>query len=157
MNPEFAWNLLDKYFQDNPTALVDHHLNSFNNFFEHGINQIFREKNPIKIMKEQNTETRDYRLKANIYLAGREGNKIYYGKPIIFDDNNEHYMYPNEARLRNFTYGISIHYDVDIEYFITEEDGKITEKHETLSKIFLGRFPIMLRSKLCILNGFDKM
>ena len=156
MNPEFAWNLLDKYFQDNPTALVDHHLNSFNNFFEHGINQIFREKNPIKIMKEQNTETRDYRLKANIYLAGREGNKIYYGKPIIFDDNNEHYMYPNEARLRNFTYGISIHYDVDIEYFITEEDGKITEKHETLSKIFLGRFPIMLRSKLCILNGFDK-
>ena len=156
MDKEFAWKILDKYFEDNPTALVDHHLESYNDFFESGINQIFREKNPIRIVKQQDPETKEYKCKANLYLAGKDGNKIYYGKPIIFDAQNEHYMYPNEARLRNFTYGVSIHYDVDVEFILTGEDGTIEENTVVLEKIFLGRFPIMLRSKLCILNGFDR-
>ena len=33
MNEELAWKLLDKYFYDNPTALVNHHLESYNDFF----------------------------------------------------------------------------------------------------------------------------
>ena len=43
-------------------------------------------------------------------------------KPIIYDENDgekrEHYMYPNEARLRNMTYGFTIHYDVDVKFKI---------------------------------------
>ena len=156
MNKEFAWKLLDKYFEDNPTGLVNHHLESYNDFFDSGINQIFREKNPIRIVKEQDPETTEYKLRSNLYLGGKDGNRIYYGKPIIFDDNNEHYMYPNEARLRNFTYGVSIHYDVEIEYIITDDAGVSTESTEVIEKVFLGRFPIMLRSKLCVLNGFDR-
>lgn len=156
MNNEFTWKLLDKYFEDNPTGLVNHHLESYNDFFDSGINQIFREKNPIRIVKEQDPETTEYKLRSNLYLGGKDGNRIYYGKPIIFDDNNEHYMYPNEARLRNFTYGVSIHYDVEIEYIITDDAGVSTESTEVIEKVFLGRFPIMLRSKLCVLNGFDR-
>ena len=156
MNKEFAWKLLDKYFEDNPTALVDHHLESYNDFFHSGINQIFREKNPIRIVKEQDPISKEYRNVANLYLAGKDGKRIYYGKPIIFDAHNEHYMYPNEARLRNFTYGVAIHYDVEVEFFITDKEGNINKNLIVLDKIFLGRFPIMLRSKLCILNGFDK-
>ena len=40
-------------------------------------------------------------------------------------------MYPNEARLRNMTYGFTIHYDVEIEVeiLIDKEDGSI-EKRE---------------------------
>jgi len=62
-------------------------------------------------------------------------------------------MYPNDARLRNMTYGLTIHYDVDVEIITYDEaTGKehITEK--TLPKIYLGNFPIMLQSNLCILN-----
>ena len=133
MNKEFAWTILDKYFKDNPTSLVDHHLNSFNNFFENGINQIFREKNPITILLDMDKVTKEHNLKIQLYLGGKEGDKIYYGKPVIFDDNNNHYMYPNEARLRNFTYGISVHYDVDVDYFIREEGNpeEVIEKNET--------------------------
>ena len=50
MNEKFTWQILDKYFSDNPTALVNHHLESFNNFYAKDINQIFKEKNPIKII-----------------------------------------------------------------------------------------------------------
>ena len=36
-----AWNLIDKYFKDNPYNLVAHHLDSYNDFFGKGIFQIF--------------------------------------------------------------------------------------------------------------------
>ena len=64
-----------------------------------------------------------------------------------------HFMYPNEARLRNMTYGFSIHYDVDVDFFIRETIMLYKQSSITLPKIYLGRFPIMLQSKLCILNG----
>ena len=156
MDQELPWKILDKYFEDNPTALVNHHLESYNDFFSSGINQVFREKNPIKIVKQLNPETKEYKFRSNLYLGGKEGDKIYYGKPIIFDEHKEHYMYPNEARLRNMSYGISIHYDVEVEFIIINDQGEPIKTNMLLEKIFLGRFPIMLRSNLCILNGFDK-
>ena len=157
MDERFPWLIIDKYFNDNPNYLVAHHLDSYNSFFNEGIKRIFKEKNPIKLMKEQDPKTGEFALRCDMYLAGREGDKLYYGKPIIYDEGREHFMYPNEARLRNMTYGITIHYDVDVEFFIKNPASNEIEKHTmTLNKIFLGRFPIMLQSDLCILNGFDK-
>ena len=64
-------------------------------------------------------------------------------------------MYPNEARLRNMTYGITIHYDVDVDFIFYNGDEKKTHSI-VLDKIYLGRFPIMLQSELCILNTMTK-
>jgi DNA-directed RNA polymerase II subunit RPB2 len=61
-------------------------------------------------------------------------------------------MYPNDARLRNMTYGTTIHYDVDVDFIYYNGDEKI-EQTITLEKIYLGRFPIMVQSNLCILKG----
>ena len=155
-NEELPWLIIDKFFNDNPYLLVAHHLDSYNDFFSKGINQVFKEKNPIKIMKQQDPVTNEFNLTCNLFLGGKEGNKLYYGKPVIYDDDREHYMFPNEARLRNMTYGITIHYDVDVEFTI--RTGSEVKTHAiTLDKIFLGRFPIMLSSNLCILNGLDRL
>lgn len=60
-------------------------------------------------------------------------------------------MYPNDARLRNMWYGMTIHYDVDVDIIYYEgEERKQTSI--TLEKIYLGRFPIMLQSNFCILK-----
>ena len=107
MEERFPWIVIDKYFNDNPHALVAHHLDSYNDFFNSGLKRIFKEKNPIRIMKNQNEDTGEYNLKCDMYLGGKDGDKIYYGKPIIYDEDREHFMYPNEARLRNMTYGMS--------------------------------------------------
>jgi len=150
------WKFVEKYFADNPQALITHHLDSYNDFFENGIKNIFKEKNPIKIMKQQDPETKEFNLQCNIYLGGKLGNKLYYGKPVIYDDDRSHFMFPNEARLRNMTYGLSVHFDVDVEFKI-KDDTETIEHSITLEKIYLGNFPIMLMSDLCILNSLDRM
>jgi len=149
-----SWKLIDKYFKDNPHNLVAHHLESYNDFFDGGINNIFRENNPIRFI-EREEEGVDNRNESLLYLGGKDGTKIYFGKPVIYDDNYAHYMYPNDARLRNMTYGITIHYDVEVDY-IYYVDGEKKVETKTLEQIYLGRFPIMLQSKLCILNSLTR-
>ena len=151
-----SWKLIDKYFKDNPYNLVAHHLESYNDFFDSGINRVFRENNPIRfIERADDDDSEEQRNQCLLYLGGKEGKKIYFGKPIIYDDNNAHYMYPNDARLRNMTYGITVHYDVEVD-LIYYDNGDKKEKTITLEQIYLGRFPIMLQSKLCILKSLAK-
>ena len=151
-----SWKLIDKYFTDNPNNLVAHHLESYNDFFNNGINRIFRENNPIRFVeREDESDKAGKRNECLLYLGGKDGSKIYLGKPIIYDENNTHYMYPNDARLRNMTYGITIHYDVDVDFVYYVGDEK-KEHSMTLDKIYLGRFPIMLQSDLCILKSLAK-
>jgi len=153
---DISWKLIDKYFKDNPNNLVAHHLDSYNEFFKNGIHRIFHENNPIRfIEREQEGEASDKRNECLLYLGGKDGKSIYFGKPIIYDDNNAHYMFPNDARLRNMNYGITIHYDVEVDfkYYV---GGEKREHSITLNKIYLGRFPIMLQSDLCILKSLSK-
>ena len=147
-----SWNLIDKYFSDNPNNLVAHHLESYNEFFSNGINKIFHENNPIRFIETEDEESNsEKRNECLLYLGGEDGSRVYFGKPVIYDDTHTHYMYPNDARLRNMTYGTSIHYDVDVEfiYYVGEER---TVHKEQLNKIYLGNFPIMIQSNMCILN-----
>jgi len=155
---EISWKLIDCYFKDNPNNLVAHHLESYNDFFENGIQRIFRENNPIRFIEREDEGNKDFgqRNECLLYLGDKDGSKIYFGKPIIYDDERDgHYMYPNEARLRNMTYGITIHYDVIVE-FIYYVGGQKKTHDLKLEKIYLGRFPIMLQSDLCILQSLDK-
>ena len=157
-------NVIDKYFNDNPDSFVKHHLDSYNKFFDHDIKRVFKENNPIQIMKEKNIETDDFNFKCKLFLGGKNGDKLYYGKPIIYDDDKSQFMYPNIARLRNMTYAITVHYDVDVEIIIAnkqqtssnEKENLQEVKNITLEKIFLGRFPIMLRSNQCVLKNLTK-
>jgi len=152
---DISWAIIDKMFKENPFNLVAHHLDSYNDFFSNGIFRIFRENNPLKVVQVAKSKSEEP-MQAFFYMGGKDGNKIYFGKPIIYDNNDEiHYMYPNEARLRNMTYGFSIHYDVDV-VIIYHEEGEQKEKTITLTNIYLGNFPIMVNSNLCILHGLAR-
>jgi DNA-directed RNA polymerase II subunit RPB2 len=174
LNETIPWNIIDKLFNDNPNLLVAHHIDSYNEFMSNGIRQIFREHNPIVFQKEKDQKTDTFRNVSRFYLGGKNGDKIYYGKPVIYDEigttSRVHYMYPNDARLRNMTYGVTIHYDVDVEFDnVINEEGRGGEQESsekavskekivtiTLPQILLGKFPIMVHSNLCILTGLPK-
>jgi len=153
---EEHFKMIDTYFREN--TLVNHHISSVNNFYNVDIPKIFKDKNPIKYYSEFLEDRKEYRYETHIYIGGKEANKIYYGKPVIFDETNKHYMFPNEARLRNMTYGISIHYDVDIELMVHDQDEPTIIRATLPSNdhFFLGLFPIMLQSNLCVLNRLPK-
>jgi DNA-directed RNA polymerase II subunit RPB2 len=154
-----SWNIIDKYFAFDKYNLVAHHLDSYNNTFLRNIENIFRDNNPIQFI-ERETEKNEQQNRIFLYMGGKEGKQLYFGKPIIYDEydreseNVNHYMYPNEARLRNMTYGFTIHYDVVVD-FVYYVAGQKIEETITLEKIYLGRFPIMLHSNLCILKGLS--
>ena len=78
-------------------------------------------------MKGQDPKTNEFVNRCNLYLGGKNGDKFYYGKPVIYDDDNAHFMYPNEARLRNMTYGFTIHYDVEVDFFIEMKKNRIIQ------------------------------
>ena len=157
---KISWELIEKYFKYDPHNLVAHQLDSYNYFFDTEIFNVFRDNNPIRF-SEKEVEGKPSN-KINLYMGGKDGKLVYFGKPILYDEVDErtpetysHYMYPNEARLRNLTYAFSIHYDieVDFDYYVNGENIKNTM---IVPQILLGRFPIMLQSNLCILKGMTR-
>jgi DNA-directed RNA polymerase II subunit RPB2 len=118
-------------------------------------------KKTTKVATKVTEETKQEKSVSSIdlYIGGKDGNSLYFGKPVIYDSktNHTHYMYPNDARLRNMTYGMTIHYDVYVEmkYNVLEEKEPRKENF-TIEKILLGTFPIMLQSDFCILNGMSR-
>jgi DNA-directed RNA polymerase beta subunit len=149
MNDETQWDIIRSFFENDSQCLVRHHIESYNDFFSSGIFKVFKEKNPIRIQSRYDARTPrydpatekinpdigfgEYRSQALLYLGGKDGSRIYFGKPVIYDQANDqvearsHYMYPNEARLRNMTYAMTIHYDVEIEFIdILGEDEEPT-------------------------------
>ena len=127
---QIIWKIIDSYFKSNPDFAVKHHLNSYNDFISKDIPQILKERNPIRIIKEMDEDVKDYKYKMELYIGGKEGNKLYFGKPIIYDNKNQHFMFPNEARLRNMTYGVTIHYDVDVDFTILLENDQEEKSQE---------------------------
>jgi len=138
MENSAIWKIIDKYFEDNPQSLVRHHIESYNDFFKNGIYQIFKEKNPLRIETRYDDSIDDYRSKCIMYFGGKDGSKIYFGKPIIYDENDSHFMYPNEARLRNMSYGMTIHYDIEIEFIDILEKGELPQIVDETSELLLG-------------------
>ena len=124
MDNQTIWKVINAYFEENPQALVSHHIESYNDFFKEGLFQLLKEKNPLQINSKYDDKVRDYKYQCNMYFGGKDGTKVYFGKPVIQDKDNAHYMYPNEARLRNMTYAMPIHYDVELEFVFLLEQGE---------------------------------
>lgn len=158
MSNELHFNIVEQYFKSN--SFVEHHINSVNYFYEHELKEVLDDLNPITYQNGFDKNTNTFKNEMKLYFGGRDGKKIYYGKPIIVENDENRVLYPNEARLRNMTYSFSIHVDIDVyctTYHYNERNSLDTNSPHrylyTIEKYYLGNFPIMLNSNQCILNG----
>ena len=158
------WDIIETYFRDNPNYKSQHQIDSFNEFIyskTNGIEYIIKRENPQIIYKEA-TGDDNYRYQINLFYGetlnddGTINDKIidniFVSSPIEYSEKKSTYMYPNIARLKGFTYGSSIYCNIGV-IFKDNETDEITIKN--FPKINIGLMPIMVKSKLCILNDLD--
>ena len=127
--------------------LIRHHIDTFNDFMENKIPSIVKQFNPLVVYHEYIPETNSYKYEIHI-----EYGDIYYSSPTIHEnDGSSKPMYPQEARLRNLTYAVNIFMDINIKVISNGEEPDIFVKN--LKNVKIGKIPIMLRSKFCLLNS----
>ena len=153
-----TWKVIDNYFKSNKNYLTKHHLDSYNDFVLNKIPQTLKQYNPQIHYKEYNKENDFYKYETQVFFGGEDSSKVYVGKPIIYSENGEEVvkrqMYPNEARLKGLTYGVHIFCDILVKFIIRNDNGEIVDESEkTFDNVTIGRMPVMLQSKLCVLNG----
>ncbi len=126
------WNLMSKFLDEK--GLVRQHIDSYNDFIEHGLQAIVDEVREIPI------EIEEYNLKIKL-------GKIEIGTPRVIEvDGSERQIYPTEARIRNLTYAAPLHMEMT----------PIVEGRERQAEIvYVGDFPVMLKSKICPLSKLN--
>jgi DNA-directed RNA polymerase II subunit RPB2 len=146
----YSWSVLDSYFNSNRYFLTKHHLDSFNDFITSKITNTIKILNPIVMLKIQDNGKLTHEV--NIFIGGTDGNDVFINKPTLFNENTR-ILYPNEARLKDLTYKSDIYANIVVKY-ITREKGKADKIEEEQHKqIKIGSIPIMLNSRLCVLNN----
>ncbi len=150
---EEPFHIIESYFKGQYLErLVRHQIESYNNFVNYQIQRTIQMFNPVTIHSEN-----DYIQEHDKYLLdimiSFTNFKIF--PPQIHENNGAtKLMYPDEAKIRNFTYASSMTVDLNIKYIIrnstTMENEEIIEK--VLPKINIGKLPIMLKSSICVLN-----
>jgi len=151
-----CWKVIESYFQNKHLLqLVKHQIESYNDFIQNQIKKTVEMFNPINIKSPHDyiKEFRKYRLEIVIEF---ENLCVY--RPEIHENNGAtKLMFPNNARLRNFTYTSNFTLDLNIKYIIRTGEQLENEeiKNVKLSKIQFGKIPIMLKSCICILNQYN--
>ena len=151
-----VWHVIGNYFEDKHLhQLVRHQVESYNDFIQNQMKKTIEMFNPLIIKSSQDyiKEFRKYRLQIVINF---ENLALY--RPEIHENNGAtKLMFPNDARLRNFTYNSNMTLDLNITYIICKgQNMEIEEKRNIkLPKIQFGKMPIMLKSCICILNQYN--
>ena len=114
---EEPWSILQSYFKnDHLSKLVKHQLESYDNFVNNDIKNTIEMFNPviIKSPNDYDERSKKYKLEINIYFKNFS---IY--KPRIHENTGAtKTMFPNEARIRNFTYSSIMTLDLEIHYMV---------------------------------------
>jgi len=152
---ETPWNIIESYFKGHHLErFVRHQLESYNNFVGYQITKTIDMFNPVRIASEQDFDPVSKKHSLEIMITF-ENFQIY--RPQIHENNGAtKLMFPQEARLRNFTYASSTTIDINIKYIVRSgpnlENTQIF--HKNLQKVHIGKLPIMLKSNICVLNQY---
>ncbi len=150
-----TWNVVDTFFkQDN--VFIQHHIHSFDHFLAYELENIVHEKEfQLKVHnKASYDESRD--MYGETYVV--EFGKVSIAKPVLQDDSYKP-MFPSEARIRKLTYSSSLYVDIHHKTLKTNFDnGKVEEiRHPDILSFSLGKMPIMVGSKFCVLSQQSNM
>ena len=155
---EIPWILIETYFKHKHLKqLVKHQLESYNYFVNNQIQQTIEMFNPLLIVSDHDyiKEHNLHRLEIEITF---ENFSIY--RPQIYENNGStKIMFPQEARLRNFSYSSAMTIDLNIKYTVRNGENykNVLNYQKKIKNVHIGKLPIMLKSDLCVLNQYKHL
>lgn len=156
--------MISSFFQEK--GLVSQQLDSFDEFIGTTIQDLILEDSTLILEQpaQHATEADKYNKRYEIQFG-----KTYLTTPTMTEaDGAAHTMYPQEARLRNLTYSATLQVDMTKRVLISDDDethetGEVVWRPESdldidqkPEQVSLGRVPIMLRSKFCVLRDLTE-
>jgi DNA-directed RNA polymerase II subunit RPB2 len=152
---ETPWNIIESYFKGKKfERFVRHQLESYNNFIGYQIVKTIEMFNPVHIASEQDYDPQSKKYALEIFITFDNFN-IY--RPQIHENNGAiKLMFPQEARLRNFTYAAGTTIDINIKYVVRNGENLENTQifYKKIPRVHIGKLPIMLNSSICILNQY---
>jgi len=146
------WEAVRAYFSNGVRRMVDHQVDSYEDFIRHKIPLIIQSAPPITVWHEQDEMIKKYKYEFKLSFEN-----ISYIKPRIQEATGRvKPMLPMEARIRNFTYSAQMY--VDIRFVARTYKGPMLDTYDEESHVFegisLGKLPVMLGSSLCLLKDY---
>lgn len=143
---------VEKYFGKNPGAiLIKHLINSYNDFVLCKIGDVIEgfNRGPIEIPYQFIPDDNCHKYILKFFVK----NPVL-AKPIIVEkDGSTKIMTPADARNRGFTYASNLYVDLYLQaHTFNEETKTYHEENKKICNINLGKIPIMVKSKYCILS-----
>ena len=132
--------LLKTFF--NEKGLVRQHLDSYNEFIDHGLQEVVDEVGEISIEVPESP----YKVRLGQIWVIDPQSRIT-GPYATEVDGTKHEIYPMEGRLRNLTYAAPI---------ALEMTPVIDGREQDTELVYVGNIPVMLKSKLCFLSQLSK-
>ena len=152
---EEPWTIIGSYFEGKHLEqLVRHQIESYNDMVNVQLKRTVDMFNPVKIASDQDYDktTRKHRLEIEVTFTN-----LYLSRPQIHENTGAtKILFPQEARLRNFTYASMMTVDMNVKYIVrgsgTDSEQQVTTHHKVFPKIQIGKMPIMLKSCICVLT-----
>lgn len=143
---------MNAYFANGVRRLVDHQIESFEDFVRNKIPLIIQSTPPITVWHEQNPDIKKYKYEFKLSFEN-----VSYMKPKIQEATGRiKPMLPMEARVRNFTYAANMY--ANVRFIARTYKGEKYESYDEESRVFegisLGKLPVMLGSSLCLLKDY---
>ena len=119
-------------------GLVRQHLDSYNEFIDHGLQEIIDETGEIKIELPESP----YKIKLGQAWIIDPQSRI--SSPYLTEvDGTKHEIFPMEARFRDLSYVAPMAIEMTPIMDGREQDTEL---------VLIGNIPVMLKSKLCVLS-----
>lgn len=152
------WVAIRSYFEGaHLERLVQHQIESYNEFVNQQIQQTIEQFNPVIVHSDQffDPASKKYKLEVWIRFSNFQINL-----PQINENNGStKIMFPQEARLRNFSYSSTSTIDLNIQYFVRSGPGLEDTQcfNHVIKQIHIGKIPIMLKSSACVLKHYSHL
>lgn len=145
-----TWEVIGNYFQDSK-VFVKHQIDSYNDFIDTKIQKIINESNPVISYGDFNEAKGKYMTEYHVQFGD-----VSISKAVINDnDGISKTMYPQDARLRNATYSAVLSCDIHhklIRHSAKDDVEPEVIEYPTYPNVNIGKIPIMLQSKCCVLS-----